>query len=126
MLFVISGSPYEIVTRFAKYYGFDDFIGNVHHQQDGKFTGGVTVYSHNKNIAMQKFLDKHNITSQGSIGVGDAKGDISMLEMVERPIAFNPDEALYKHAREHGWKIVVERKSIIYELDKHDGQFVLA
>jgi HAD superfamily hydrolase (TIGR01490 family) len=125
-LFVISGSPREVVERFADYYGFDDFIGTDHHTKNGKFTGEVTVPAHHKHLAMQEFLDKHDVTHEGSIGVGDSKGDISMLEMTKQPIAFNPDKALYEHARERGWKIVVERKSIIYELDKKDGQFVLA
>jgi HAD superfamily hydrolase (TIGR01490 family) len=126
LLFIISGSPHEIVARFADYYGFDDFIGTEHHQKDGKFTGEITIRSHNKHLPLQAFLDKHNVTHEGSISVGDSNGDIAMLEMTEQPIAFNPDEALYKHARKHGWKIVVERKSIIYELDEKDGQFVLA
>jgi phosphoserine phosphatase len=39
-----------------------------------------------------------------------------MLEAVENPIAFNPNQTLYNHAKKRGWEIVVERKDVIYEL----------
>ena len=38
------------------------------------------------------------------------------LEMVENPICFNPNEKLYTEAKRQGWKVVVERKDVIYEL----------
>jgi len=126
LLFVISGSPSEILMRFADYYGFDDFLGTIHHHKNGKFTGEITEHFRNKHLAMGTLVEKYNLTTSGSMGVGDSNSDIAMLKMVEQPIAFNPDKALYEHARKHGWKIVVERKSIIYELDEKDGQFVLA
>jgi phosphoserine phosphatase len=39
-----------------------------------------------------------------------------MLELVERPIAFNPNKKLCAHAKKKGWEIVVERKDVIYKL----------
>ena len=48
-------------------------------------------------------------------GVEVAPGDIAMLEMVSRPIAFNPNAGLYRHAKLRGWEVVVERKDVIYE-----------
>jgi phosphoserine phosphatase len=39
-----------------------------------------------------------------------------MLEIVETPIAFNPNRLLYRHAKKHEWKVVVERKDVIYEV----------
>jgi phosphoserine phosphatase len=49
-----------------------------------------------------------------------------MLEAVEQPIAMNPSQKLFDHAQKHGWKIVVERKNMIYELEDRDGSYVLA
>jgi phosphoserine phosphatase len=36
--------------------------------------------------------------------------------MVSEPICFNPNAALYAQAKRMGWKVVVERKDVIYEL----------
>lgn len=48
-----------------------------------------------------------------------------MLSVTERPIAFNPNAALYDEAQKHGWKIVLERKNMIYEMDKNGEGYVV-
>jgi phosphoserine phosphatase len=49
-----------------------------------------------------------------------------MLEMVENPIAFNPDESLLKIAEKAGWLIIIERKNIAYKLEKGQHGYTLA
>jgi phosphoserine phosphatase len=49
-----------------------------------------------------------------------------MMEMVKLPIALNPEKKLYEHAKQHGWKIVLERKNMFYELESKDGKYQLA
>jgi phosphoserine phosphatase len=53
---------------------------------------------------------------EGSVGVGDTEGDISLLEAVELPICFNPNMKLFERAKLKDWKVVIERKDVIYEL----------
>lgn len=126
-LFAISASQIEIVEMLAKYYGFDDWSGSKYEKDGGKFTGKKYVLSRaEKPVQLQQLAEKHHAAFSGSIGVGDSDGDISMLELVERPIAFNPNKLLFQHARERGWKIVIERKNMVYELEPEDGKFVLA
>jgi phosphoserine phosphatase len=43
-------------------------------------------------------------------------GDIPLLEMVDRPICFNPNQALLDHAKRQGWEVVVERKDVVYRM----------
>ncbi len=62
---------------------------------------------------------------EGSIAVGDSENDIKMLEMAERPIAFNPTIGLYAEARSRKWEIVVERKNVIYRLEPGTDGYVL-
>ena len=69
-----------------------------------------------KPIALAELVAKHGLSYDESIAVGDSESDIPMLEAVSTPIAFNPTKALYEHARAAGWKIVVERKNVVYEL----------
>lgn len=126
MLLTVTGAPEEVTKHFAKYYDFDDFAATIHHRKNGAFTGKITIPAFDKRKALQALLDKHSLPLAGSIGVGDSASDIAMLEMVEQPIAFNPDEKLFEEAKARGWKIVVERKKVVYELENHDGQIVLA
>jgi len=126
LLFAISGSQAEIVKRIADYYGFDDFVGSAYEYKAGRFTGAKTVAAWHKDKALKGLVSKHRASFTGSLAVGDSHSDIKMLEMVENPIAFNPENQLFEHARSKGWKIVIERKNVVYELESKDGQYQLA
>lgn len=126
LLFAISGSQTEIVDKIANYYGFDDCIGTIYEHEKDKFTGAVTIHLGGKHLILQELVEKHGAILKGSIAVGDSASDISMLEMVESPIAFNPERKLYDYAKNKGWEIVIERKNMVYELEKQDGRYILA
>ena len=70
----------------------------------------------NKAAILKRAVEKENLTFKDSVGVGDTESDASMLSLVDEPIAFNPNRALYRHAKQHEWKIIVERKDVIYEI----------
>ena len=125
MLFTISGSQNEIIQKLAAYYGFDEAIGNTYAQKAGKFTGEHGHVVENKAELLNQLVKKHGLSFTGSIAVGDSGSDIAMLELVENPIAFNPDQTLLATAKKQGWKIVVERKNVVYELEKRDGRYLL-
>lgn len=118
-LLAVSHSPKFIVDGFAYEHGFDKSYGSFYETgATGRFTGEI-VDEHlimNKASILTRAVEKEHLTLQGSVGVGDTESDISMLALVEDPIAFNPNRALYRHASQKLWKIVVERKDVIYEL----------
>jgi len=125
VLFAISGSPTDVVEPFAAYYGIDDFVAS-HYRNDGQiYTGEVEVFVGRKAEALDTLVKKHGLDYQGSIAVGDSEGDIAMLAAVENPIAFNPSKILLAEAKAQGWKIVVERKNVVYELSEQSGVYVL-
>jgi HAD superfamily hydrolase (TIGR01490 family) len=125
-LLAISGSHQEIVARIAEIYGFDDYIGTAYERIDNQFTGNKFIASLDKKVSLDRLIIKHQLQTKDSIAVGDSKGDIAMLEMVDKAIAFNPDQELLMRAKESGWKIVIERKNVIYELEEHNGSYILA
>jgi HAD superfamily hydrolase (TIGR01490 family) len=124
-LLAISGSPVEIVAKIAEYYGFDNFYGSIHILENGAFSG-IDTDVRSKNLPLAKLIEKHHLASAGSVAVGDTENDIAMLEMAERPIAFNPTKKLFEYAREQGWEIVVERKNMVYKLESRNGTYLLA
>lgn len=125
-LLIVSGSHHELIEEIGRYYGFDDWIGSNYKRKKGLYTGEKVIASSDKRAALESFIKKHNLTLSGSVGVGDTKSDAPMLAMVENPIAFNPDSKLLQEAKMNGWKIVVERKSVVYELLPEEGRYVLS
>ncbi len=126
LLFAVSGSQLEIVGKIAEYWGFDDWVGTDYEHQEGRFTGNITSHIGLKHLVIEQLVTKHNANYKNSLAVGDSEGDISMLEVVESAIAFNPSKKLFDHAKSKGWKIVVERKNVVYELEADNGQYILA
>ena len=118
-LLAISGSPYDVVQPFCREFGFDKVYGTIY-EVDGRsrFTGRILYeeFVRDKRKTLERALIKEELTLAGSVGVGDTETDIPFLKMVERPIAFNPNEKLYRYAKRRGWEIVVERKDVVYTI----------
>ena len=125
LLFVISGSPSLIVKKLADYYDFDDYAASEYAEKNGYFTGAQNLTVGRKGVLLQSLIEKHKLKTKGSIGVGDSEGDIAMLKLCERPIAFNPSKGLYEYAKQHKWEIVVERKNVIYQLHSDNSDYRL-
>ena len=118
-LLAVSHSPKFIVDGFGYEAGFDKVYGTFYATgASGNFTGEIEDKEliANKAAILTRAVRKENLTLDSSVGVGDTESDIGMLEAVERPIAFNPNQALYTHAKRRGWPVIVERKDVIYEL----------
>lgn len=118
-ILAISHSPKLVLDEFAEAQGFDKVYG-MRYETDEKnlFTSKILDEEviRNKDKVLERALEKEDLTLEGSYGVGDTESDIKFLKMVEHPICFNPNENLYKHAKEAGWQVVVERKDVVYEL----------
>ncbi|MDD4989091.1 MAG: HAD family phosphatase [Candidatus Pacebacteria bacterium] len=118
-LLAISHSPKTILDKFCIPLGFDKVYGRIYETgPTDKLTGGVVdehLISNKANIVRRAVL-KENLTLENSVGVGDTESDIPFLEMVAKPICFNPNARLYKQAKRAKWRVVVERKDVIYEI----------
>lgn len=118
-LLAVSRSPKFIVDGFAYELGFDKSYGIFYETgATNRFTGEI-VDEHlimNKGLVLQRAVKREKLSFKDSLGVGDTESDIAMLELVDTPIAFNPNKKLFRHATQHKWKVVVERKDVVYEL----------
>lgn len=120
VLVAISQSPKTVLDEFCRQYGFDKVYGRMYEIGPSDcFTGGVTdehLISNKANIVNRVFERHPELTRSGSVAIGDTGGDISLLEQVDTPICFNPNQELYDHAKRQGWQVVVERKDVVYHL----------
>lgn len=118
-LLAISHSPRELVVEFTKHWGFNRVYGRMFElDTKQRFTGKILHADviNDKARIVKHAVAHEGLSLKGSIGLGDSEGDIPMLKLVDNPICFNPNSILYKHAKRAGWKIVVERKDVVYTL----------
>lgn len=120
-LVAISHSSATVAHDFGKRMGFDKVYGRLHEvDAHGRFTGKhlfVDTIDDKANL-VKHLMENRGYSLKGSIGVGDTESDIRFLEMVEQPICFNPNLKLYRHAKQKRWTVVVERKDVIYVMNK--------
>lgn len=118
-LLAVSHSPKTVLDKFCPRLGFDKSYGIVYEIGPEECFTGVVADEHlifNKANIIKRVREKEGLLLEGSVGVGDTESDISFLELVAEPICFNPNQKLYRFARRMKWKVVVERKDVIYEM----------
>jgi HAD superfamily hydrolase (TIGR01490 family) len=113
-LILLSHSPAEVVNEFNKYYHFDIAFGSRHIIKNGICLGEVDG-GFDKERALKDLAKKYDLSLKNSIGVGDTESDIGFLKLMDHPICFNPNKPLYQYALKKKWRIVVERKDVIYQ-----------
>lgn len=118
-IIAISGSPSEIIEEYNKYLKFDAVFGTEYELDENDiYTGRATFEpTKDKSAVLRKYVAENNLSLEDSYGIGDTESDASLLEIVDNPIAFNPNHNLKEIAESHGWRIVVEKKDVIYEIN---------
>lgn len=118
-LLAISHSPKEILDQFCEQLGFNKVYGQIYEVDARGYFTGKAMYQNiisNKAQVLRRALKKEGLVLDGSVGVGDTEVDIGFLELVEQPICFNPNKRLFDIAQRQKWKVVVERKDVIYHI----------
>jgi HAD superfamily phosphoserine phosphatase-like hydrolase len=118
-LLAVSHSPKIILDYFCPTWGFHKWYGILYEADNKERLTSSVVDEHvilNKANILKRAVTNQNLTLNGSVGVGDSESDAAFLALVEKPICFNPSSDLYRIARKRKWRIVVERKDVIYEL----------
>ena len=117
-IIAVSGSPMEAVEEYNKIHlHFNEVFGTVYESVNGRYTGKEeSVPVTDKGGFVMEYMKKNKFMRKKSYGIGDTGSDASFLELVEKPIAFNPDSELKLIAEQKNWKIKVERKDVVYDI----------
>lgn len=106
---IVSGSLDFMVAPLARYLGIDDIITNRLEMKKRVATGKLLkpiVAGANKARIIQEYARDHELDLLESYGFSDSFSDYSMLAVVGRPAAVNPDRRLRRSARELNWPIL--------------------
>ncbi|MCB1675791.1 MAG: HAD family hydrolase [Halioglobus sp.] len=100
----------EFITRpIATALGVSELIACEAEIVDGRYTGeprGVPSYHQGKVTRLRQWAAQRGASLQGAWFYSDSHNDLPLLELVDKPVAVDPDERLREHARQRGWQII--------------------
>jgi HAD superfamily hydrolase (TIGR01490 family) len=108
--YIVSAAPQEIVEPLALALGMTGGIGTRGEVADGVYTGnldGPFCYAEGKVEAIDAIARFEGFDLAQCYAYSDSASDLPMLSAVGHPVVVNPDSKLERHARSHGWPIVI-------------------
>ena len=96
------------VGPIADAFGVDDLIATDPEIVDGRYTGkvaGTPCFQKGKITRLQQWLENTHHDLVGSTFYSDSHNDIPLLEIVDTPIAVDPDDELRALAEKNSWQI---------------------
>ena len=106
-LVIISATADFIVRRVAACLGVSDVMAIELAQQDGRYTGqtqGVLTFREGKVLRLQAWLERHQMSLEGSFGYSDSLNDVPLLNAVAHASVVNASGELLELARLNQWQ----------------------
>ena len=106
---VITATNRFVTEPIIKLFGIDHLLATTPEFEDGRYTGkfnGTPCFQEGKVKLLQSWLENSSETLENSSFYSDSYNDISLLELVDNPIAVDPDEKLLAHAEQKNWSII--------------------
>ncbi|GAA2500223.1 HAD-IB family hydrolase [Streptomyces thermolineatus] len=107
-VWLVTAAPVETASIIARRMGLTGALGTVAESVDGVYTGrlvGEPLHGPAKAEAVKALAQAEGLDLSRCAAYSDSANDIPMLSLVGHPYAVNPDSALRRHAREHGWRL---------------------
>ncbi|KAA3627694.1 MAG: HAD family hydrolase [Proteobacteria bacterium] len=111
-LIIITATNRFVTEPIAQLLGIPHLLATEPELIDGRYTGNVVgppCFQHGKITQLQKWLTATGHDLDDSWFYSDSHNDLPLLELVDHPVAVDPDEPLTRHARHHHWPVVTLR-----------------
>ncbi len=111
-LVIVTATNRFITEPIAKLYGIDDLIATEPETVGGRYTGrvaGVPSFRAGKITRIVEWMEPRGLNLAGSWFYSDSHNDLPLLEIVDNPVAVDPDDTLTAHAETKGWPIITLR-----------------
>lgn len=108
-LLIVTATNRFITCPIAERLGVDDLIATEPEAIDGRYTGrvsGTPSYRDGKVTRIREWLADKDMTLDDAWFYSDSHNDQPLLELVEHPVAVDPDPTLREVAETRGWKII--------------------
>ena len=108
-LLVITATNHFITAPIVEMYGIENLIATTPELINNRYTGeisGVPCFQGGKVTLLNEWLKETGETLVGSYFYSDSHNDLPLLQLVENPIAVDPDEKLHAFATAQNWKII--------------------
>jgi HAD superfamily hydrolase (TIGR01490 family) len=114
---IITATNSFVTGPIAKEFGIPHLIATDPEEINGRFTGevaGTPCFREGKVTRLEHFLEAHGTRLDGlssSWFYSDSHNDLPLLEIIQHPIAVDPDPALRARALEKAWPVISLRHS---------------
>jgi HAD superfamily hydrolase (TIGR01490 family) len=108
-LLIVTATNAFVTAPIAERLGVPHLIATEPERIDGRYTGnvaGIPSFQDGKVRRLETWLTQHGQDLAGSSFYSDSHNDIALLEVVERPVAVDPDPQLDAYARDRGWPVI--------------------
>lgn len=108
-LLIITATNDFITAPIARLLGINDLIATTAEITEQGYTGnisGTPSFQAGKIERLNLWLKKTNLSMDGAWFYSDSHNDLPLLELVDNPVAVDPDDILKTKAQENNWKII--------------------
>ena len=112
-LLIITATNRFVTEPIAKKLGVDNLLATEPEIINQRYTGkiiGVPCFQYGKVKRLEKWLNEHRLGLEGAWFYSDSANDLPLLNVVDHPVAVDPDEKLERVAREKNWPIISLRQ----------------
>jgi HAD superfamily hydrolase (TIGR01490 family) len=114
-LMVITATNRFVTEPIVKLYGIDILLATTPEFIDGRYTGAVTgvpCFQEGKVKQLHAWLQQSTEILAGSWFYSDSHNDLPLLQLVDHPVAVDPDDTLRQYAEQAGWPVISFRKDV--------------
>lgn len=111
LLMIITATNGFVTAPIAQAFGIEQLIATTPEEIDGVFTGrasGVPSFQQGKITRLQQWLEARGqkLADFESTFYSDSHNDLPLMQLVDRPVAVDPDPVLNDYALAQGWPII--------------------
>ncbi len=109
---IITATNSFVTAPIARAFGVEHLIATEPEQKDGEFTGavaGVPSFREGKITRLEGWMAERGWNWNSFADTtfySDSLNDLPLLNMVNHPVAVDPDATLRAHAERNGWRII--------------------
>ncbi len=108
-LLIITATNSFVTAPIAASFGVNNLIATEPEIRHGRYTGGVAgtpCYREGKVERLNAWLAETSHSLDGSCFYSDSHNDLPLLQIVDKPVAVDPDDSLAEVARRQSWPII--------------------